>query len=928
MEGFQHTDFLSQRVVELFELCSKMLSPQRFYDWGLRELKTVLTACGNSLRAIKSQDHGQDKHCDESNIVVAVLRSNIMSKLTMSDRDIFNLLMKIIFPSEMRAAYSRELAGDGTQSVMGAIESSFSSLGLISNAKQIGKCVDLYEQLMKRMGVVVIGEPGTGKTTLIKVLKQALINTGRQIRTYTITPKSMPIANFLGKLDPDTRQWQDGILTSTAVAVTSEESQISSWIICDGDVDPEWIEALNSVLDDNKLLTLPSGWRIQFGDNVNFIFETHDLQHASPATISRMGIVNVNREDFPETVLLERFYVSLSMDEQIQGIYKSFIENYLYRAIDRLLQWVKAQQYFQISRASCIKYVTDAINNQLLLNQVDGGPKLVLSKEQFGLVLVHSLASVLPFEEKGEYINTMLYEWMELSQIPANTAQLNYIKYDKNREALDVYSYDDYISKRASCSGDVDGKLLIKTPLICSYLDVLQCLMVDNSPFLIVGPSGSGKSLLIEEATASAAGAQLITIHCSAQLNSSYILYVLQENFLVASGVRGRELKPRMKKAVLFLKNINLLQTDKYGTSDVIELLQQVIQRRGFYSESLDWVSVSGLQICGSITMLGSETCKLSARFLGLNKFITVSYPLDEDLIRIVTAQLDELSLKVRPKMSIKDILSTFKAVQARFTGDDSPAHYKFTPKMISRIIENLRYYREENLTEALVYEMRQVLGNRLSTKADTESFDEILSCVGSTGPANTTEYFVPALGHEKVSLIAREEFLEMVKKNVGICNNEDVQINCPIDDLLLSQTASVIRAISRPETHLVVIGTVGCGHTESIHIAAAGWQVKLFTIQAVRHYSKNDFYNDLKAAMLSAALDNQNTVLLIDFTWLAAIEGIAIPIEAILEHSDIPELFGEELESVAAPLKNDAQADNYTDSISSYFMKREYMAI
>lgn len=63
------------------------------------------------------------------------------------------------------------------------------------------------------------------------------------------------------------------------------------WIHCDGDIDPEWIESLNSVLDDNHLLTLPSGWRIQFGDNVHFIFETDSLTHASPATISRMGVI-------------------------------------------------------------------------------------------------------------------------------------------------------------------------------------------------------------------------------------------------------------------------------------------------------------------------------------------------------------------------------------------------------------------------------------------------------------------------------------------------------------------------------------------------------------------------------------------------------------------------------------------------------------
>lgn len=53
------------------------------------------------------------------------------------------------------------------------------------------------------------------------------------------------------------------------------------------------MELFHIELQFDRLLTLPSGWRIQFGDNVNFIFETHDLTHASPATISRMGIVNL-----------------------------------------------------------------------------------------------------------------------------------------------------------------------------------------------------------------------------------------------------------------------------------------------------------------------------------------------------------------------------------------------------------------------------------------------------------------------------------------------------------------------------------------------------------------------------------------------------------------------------------------------------------
>lgn len=69
--------------------------------------------------------------------------------------------------------------------------------------------------------------------------------------------------------------------------VAAEPPTQRSWIVADGDVDPEWIESLNSVLDDNRLLTMPNGERIQFGSNVNLIFECDSLTYASPATVSR-----------------------------------------------------------------------------------------------------------------------------------------------------------------------------------------------------------------------------------------------------------------------------------------------------------------------------------------------------------------------------------------------------------------------------------------------------------------------------------------------------------------------------------------------------------------------------------------------------------------------------------------------------------------
>lgn len=103
-------------------------------------------------------------------------------------------------------------------------------------------------------------------------------------------------------------------------------TDVWSWIVCDGDVDPEWVESLNSVLDDNRLLSLPSGWRIQFGPNVNFVFETHDLSYASPATISRMGIIFLSEEDLDMNTYVGNFIRKLP--EEQRSILEPLISDY------------------------------------------------------------------------------------------------------------------------------------------------------------------------------------------------------------------------------------------------------------------------------------------------------------------------------------------------------------------------------------------------------------------------------------------------------------------------------------------------------------------------------------------------------------------------------------------------------------------------
>jgi dynein heavy chain len=934
--GYMENRKCAAKMVATFKLCSEQLSSQDHYDYGMRAVKTVITAAGNLKRASPNEN-------EEALLMRALLDVNT-PKFLAQDLPLFAGILGDLFPGIIRPGFDYG-------PLIGAIKESIYDRNLQAVDMFITKIIELYEMICVRHGLMVVGPTGGGKSNCIRCLGSALTKLAvanieglryEKTKILHINPKAIKMGQLYGEFDENTHEWQDGILCVLIRECIKDDNSNLKWMLFDGPVDALWIENMNTVLDDNKKLCLVSGEIIQLSDPMTMMFEPEDLAVASPATVSRCGMIYMEPTSLGYDVLLQSWLETIPpcFGEEIKTVISRLFDHFvpsilpfLRRNLVEPLPSVNnalVQSFFNLMDTYFAEYI-----------EVDDGrdkktPEEVnyfMSKIEsiFIFCIIWSMTATVDAIGRKIFNNFFRIEMINCKI--ANPPPSEHSIYDYKYMVED----DTWIEWTTSAPPYVyDSKLsfsefIIPTADSICYTFLLDILVRNGKHVLMTGGTGTGKTVNISAHLQSGLPDRYIPIPISFSAQTS----ANQTQDLIDSKTEKRRKgvygPAAGKEFIIFVDDVNMPQKEEYGSQPPIEILRQWFDNSGWFDrtalEMRKIIDVVFVCACGPP---GGGRNEVSARFYRHFNIINYVDMSDKSLYLIFGTILKNFLSLFDPSIQehslgvVKASVAIYNSIIDELRPTPAKAHYTFNMRDVSKIFQGMLMSDKRKVQSAdqfgrlWYHEFQRVFGDRLinnedkdwlndKLKTNLESFttlkvDDLFS---EKKDIVFTDFMIPGADPRIYDDIDTGELQSTIEDYLGEYNAESKQpMNLVMFNDAIMHVCKIVRVLRQPSGHALLLGVGGSGRQSLTRLASSISGFRVYQIEIAKGYGMNEWRENLKECLLVAGVSNKPIVFLFNDTQIIN-ENMLEDVNGILNSGDVPNLYApEDIEAITSACK------------------------
>jgi dynein heavy chain len=894
-EGFNKAQIISSKFITLYSLSADLLSKQKHYDWGLRAIKSLLRQAGG----LKRNELNADK--PEEFIIMKALFDFNKAKIVPDDLPIFTRLLDDLFKDLghiKEEDVNKDINNDIEQATELAIEAERKPK-LTREVQFTNKTRQLYEIMGVRHCIFVLGAPGCGKTSVWQTLFHTLRDIRKEDSAYEkLSPKAIDKDELFGFFDKN-KTWHFGVLSSVMQKMCKndspyKETQKNKWIIIDGDIDPDWIESLNTVMDDNKVLTLNNGDRFPLDEAMRLIFEISNLRNATLATVSRGGVLYINEKDIGTQPFFEKWLYNnysnpaVSYNELVRITVQRLKSETFERLRDLKDKHISPIVEIGLLENVCtlFKYLIKENHEHLNDSNIEEDrKKLIVEGLYFFAFMWGAGGSLQERKDMHSIINSLINKKIRLN----DTGDCYDCFFDA---AKNVWTpWNDLRTNYEFSRTDLFGDIIIPNAEVIRLNRIIEINLLEDRACLFIGDAGTGKTSIVNNFIKRIPTFRKgeITFKCFTINFNSYTDSFVFQNTLESqiSPKYGNRFGPINAKQVFFLDDLNMPELDKYGTQSHIELLRQIID----FGECYDRKELDYKKILEDLLFIACQNPKAGSFVIDLRlqrhfNVIATTEPKQDIIEEIYTTILNNHfqhfrfrgneSYEIFSQRIVKasfDILEKFRKKEKSFFPTALKFHYQWNLREISKIVNGLlrtdpKFHTDtDSINRLWLHECNRIFRDRLFV-SDLQTYTvcslatfEILEYKGNKDELNEPFIFVPfddIIDDENV--LVQPKTYEHLKQYIEnkLEEHNEVAFNMPLvlfDDAIM-HICRIARIISNPSSHALLVGVGGSGKQSLARLAAFIKNTKIAPLNFTgSDYDSEKLIGDLKECVRLSCL-------------------------------------------------------------------------